>query len=83
MTSTDTIRIELQDGLAILSLAQPARGNPFDGAFGRDFKQALENTAAYSALSIALILPFSVGFGVLIYQVKLRGSAVRKLLWRV
>ena len=39
MTSTDTIRIELQDGLAILSLAQPARGNPFDGAFGRDFKQ--------------------------------------------
>src|SRR5438309_365331 len=39
MTSTDTLRLELQDGLAILSLAQPARGNPFDGAFGRDFKQ--------------------------------------------
>jgi len=39
--STDTIRVELQDGLAILGTppAQPARGNPFDGAFGRDFKQ--------------------------------------------
>ena len=39
MTSTDSIRVEMQDGLAIVSLAQAARGNPFDGAFARDFKQ--------------------------------------------
>ena len=39
MTSTDSIRVEWQDGLAILSLAQPARGNPFDGTFARDFLQ--------------------------------------------
>jgi 2-(1,2-epoxy-1,2-dihydrophenyl)acetyl-CoA isomerase len=39
MKSTDSIRVEFEDGLAILSLAQPARGNPIDGPFGRDFKQ--------------------------------------------
>lgn len=33
------IRLERQDGLAIVTLAQPARGNPFDGAFTRDFKR--------------------------------------------
>ena len=37
MTLTDSIRVEWQDGLAILSLAQPARGNPFDGSFASDF----------------------------------------------
>lgn len=39
MTSTSSIRVEQQDGLAIVSLAQPERGNPFDGDFTRDFKQ--------------------------------------------
>ena len=39
MKSTESIHVELQDGLAILTLSQPARGNPFDGAFGRDFKE--------------------------------------------
>ena len=39
MSSTPSIRVELQDGLAVVSLAQPARGNPFDGDFTRDFKQ--------------------------------------------
>lgn len=38
MKSTDSIRVEFEDGLAILSLAQPARGNPIDGQFGRNFK---------------------------------------------
>jgi len=38
-TQTESIRVEHQDGLAILTLAQPARGNPFDGTFTRDFKQ--------------------------------------------
>jgi 2-(1,2-epoxy-1,2-dihydrophenyl)acetyl-CoA isomerase len=38
-TQTESIRVERQDGLAIVTLAQPARGNPFDGTFTRDFKQ--------------------------------------------
>ena len=28
MNSTPTIRVEMQDGLAVVSLAQPGRGNP-------------------------------------------------------
>jgi 2-(1,2-epoxy-1,2-dihydrophenyl)acetyl-CoA isomerase len=39
MASTSSIRVEIQEGLATVSLAQPARGNPFDGDFTRDFKQ--------------------------------------------
>ena len=39
MQSTESIRVEFDDGLAILSLAQPARGNPIDGGFARDFKR--------------------------------------------
>jgi 2-(1,2-epoxy-1,2-dihydrophenyl)acetyl-CoA isomerase len=34
-----SIRLERQGALAIVTLAQPARGNPFDGAFTRDFKR--------------------------------------------
>ena len=34
-----TIRVEFDDGLATVSLCQPDRGNPFDGAFTRDFLQ--------------------------------------------
>jgi 2-(1,2-epoxy-1,2-dihydrophenyl)acetyl-CoA isomerase len=37
--STSTLRVEMQDGLAVVNLAQPARGNPIDGDFARDFKQ--------------------------------------------
>ena len=39
MDSTSSIRVEMLDGLAVVSLAQPARGNPFDDDFTRDFKQ--------------------------------------------
>ena len=39
---------------------------------GRDFKGALANTAIYTALSVLLILPLSVAFGLLVYQ-RLRG----------
>ncbi|MDM0015102.1 enoyl-CoA hydratase-related protein [Variovorax sp. J22P168] len=39
MSSTSSIRVEMQDGLAVVSLAQPERGNPFDGDFTQDFKQ--------------------------------------------
>ena len=37
MTSTSTIRLEMRGGLAVVSLAQPERGNPFDSDFTRDF----------------------------------------------
>ena len=33
-----SIRVEHDGGLAIVNLAQPARGNPFDGTFANDFK---------------------------------------------
>ncbi len=39
MNSTSSIRVDFDGGLAIVSLAQPERGNPFDGAFTRDFRQ--------------------------------------------
>ncbi len=39
MTSTPSIRVEMQGGLAFVNLAQPARGNPIDGDFARDFRQ--------------------------------------------
>ncbi|HSW16368.1 MAG TPA: enoyl-CoA hydratase-related protein [Ramlibacter sp.] len=39
-TSTQpSIRLERQGGLGIVTLAQAARANPFDGAFTRDFKR--------------------------------------------
>lgn len=41
MNSTPSMRVDLQDGLAIVSLAQPARGNPIDGDFARDFRQVV------------------------------------------
>jgi 2-(1,2-epoxy-1,2-dihydrophenyl)acetyl-CoA isomerase len=43
MTSTPSIRVERQGGLAIVNLAQPARGNPFDGDFARDFRQVFSD----------------------------------------
>ena len=36
--NTPSIRVERDGGLAIVNLAQPARGNPFDGTFTKDFK---------------------------------------------
>lgn len=39
MSSTGSIRVERDGGLAVVSLAQGARGNPFDGGFTADFKQ--------------------------------------------
>ncbi|WP_221938978.1 carbohydrate ABC transporter permease [Mycobacterium sp. KBS0706] len=46
------------------------------GSVGRDFRQAMANTALYAALSIALLLPLSVGFGVLVHQARLRGAGL-------
>lgn len=34
-----SVQLEWREGLAIVTLAQPERGNPFDGDFTRDFKQ--------------------------------------------
>ena len=35
---------------------------------GRDFKTALNNTAVYTLLSVAIILPLSIAFGLLVHQ---------------
>ena len=65
MNSTSSIRVETQGGLAIVSLAQPARGNPFDGDFTRDFKQVAlalwETTGLRAVLLRAEGTNFSVG----------------------
>ncbi|WP_213956885.1 enoyl-CoA hydratase-related protein [Variovorax sp. dw_954] len=55
MKSTESIRVELDDGLAILSLAQPARGNPIDGPFGRDFKQVASDLLDAPGLRAVLL----------------------------
>jgi 2-(1,2-epoxy-1,2-dihydrophenyl)acetyl-CoA isomerase len=55
INSTESIRVELQDGLAILNLAQPARGNPFDGTFTRDFKQVAADLWNLPALRAVLL----------------------------
>ena len=39
MNSTESLRVEMREGLAVLTMAQPKRGNPIDDAFTRDFKQ--------------------------------------------
>ena len=55
MKSTESIHVELQDGLAILTLAQPARGNPIDGAFGRDFKNVASELLNCAGLRAVLL----------------------------
>lgn len=47
-----------------------------DGSVGRDFRQALLNTLVYAAASIALILPLSVAFALLVHSAELRGSTI-------
>lgn len=42
MTTPSTIRVEMQKGLAIVNLAQPERGNPFDSNAARDFKEVIQ-----------------------------------------
>ncbi|PTE10584.1 carbohydrate ABC transporter permease [Mesorhizobium helmanticense] len=49
---------------------------------GRDFKGALLNTALYTALSVVLILPLSVAFGLMVYQRDVAGgTALRTVLF--
>jgi 2-(1,2-epoxy-1,2-dihydrophenyl)acetyl-CoA isomerase len=40
MDESAPVRVEIEDGLAVVSLAQGARGNPIDGAFTEAFKHA-------------------------------------------
>ena len=54
-TQTESIRVEHQDGLAIVTLAQPARGNPFDGTFTRDFKQVFADLWDSTGLRAVLL----------------------------
>src|SRR3954466_8933765 len=51
-------------------------------SIGRDFKGALVNTALYTLLSVLLILPLSVAFGLLVYQrLVAGGTALRTVLF--
>jgi multiple sugar transport system permease protein/sn-glycerol 3-phosphate transport system permease protein len=50
------------------------------GSVGRDFTQALKNTVIYAACSIAVILPLSVAFGLLVHQARLRGKTILRTL---
>jgi 2-(1,2-epoxy-1,2-dihydrophenyl)acetyl-CoA isomerase len=87
MRSTDSIRVEVEDGLAILTLAQPARGNPFDGPFGRDFKQVASDLLNGAGLRAVLPIPvvtavqgFAMGGGVALLagcDVVLAGASAR------
>lgn len=63
--ATESIHLERQDGLAIVTLAQPARGNPFDGRFTHDFKVIAAQLLDASDLRAVLLRAegpnFSVG----------------------
>lgn len=49
---------------------------------GRDFKRAFWNTAIYTGLSVAIILPLSVLLGLLVYQTRVAGGhALRAILF--
>ena len=63
---TDTIRLERKDGIAVVSLAQGARGNPFDGAFVRDFKQVFSDLwdDATATLRVVLLRAEGANFSV-------------------
>ena len=38
MKSTEAIQVKMTDGLAVVTLVQPSRGNPIDGEFARDLR---------------------------------------------
>ena len=49
---------------------------------GRDFKRAFLNTAIYTGLSVAIILPLSVMLGLLVHQTRVAGGhALRAILF--
>lgn len=62
--TTDSIRVERDGALAVVSLAQPARGNPIDGAFTRDFKQVAAALWNAQGLRAVLLRADGVNFSV-------------------
>jgi 2-(1,2-epoxy-1,2-dihydrophenyl)acetyl-CoA isomerase len=65
MEDNAPIRVELQDGLAVVTLSQAARGNPFDGSFTAAFKTVAAELWDAPALRAVLLRAdgknFSVG----------------------
>lgn len=51
-----------------------------NSSIGRDFKAALVNTLVYTALSVVLILPLSVAFGLLVHQKLAPGGIVLRTI---
>jgi len=47
---------------------------------GRDFKNALVNTALYTGGSVVLLLPLSVLFALLVYQDRVRGGVILRTI---
>lgn len=54
-TTTSPIRLEMHGGLAIVELAQPARGNPFDGDFTRRFGEVVGQLCDAPAVRAVLL----------------------------
>ena len=55
MTSASSLRVEMQQGLAVVSLAQSSRGNPIDGDLARDFKQLVQDLRDNPGLRAVLL----------------------------
>lgn len=52
--SYPSVQLEINEGLAIVTLAQPERGNPFDGDFTQDMKEAF--LALWDCTSLRAVL---------------------------
>jgi 2-(1,2-epoxy-1,2-dihydrophenyl)acetyl-CoA isomerase len=64
VTDTVSIRVEKNDGLATVSLDRAARGNPFDDAFTREFKQAFSDLWEDATLRAVLLRAEGANFSV-------------------
>lgn len=51
-----------------------------EGPVGRDFRKAFRNTVVYAGGSIAVMVPLSLAFGLLIHRVAVRGSGVLRAI---
>src|SRR5688572_6677837 len=55
MASTTSIQLEMRDGLGVVTLDQPARGNPFDGTFTREFREVFASLWDQPSLRAVLL----------------------------
>jgi 2-(1,2-epoxy-1,2-dihydrophenyl)acetyl-CoA isomerase len=62
VNSTESLRVEMREGLAVLTMAQPQRGNPIDDAFTRDFKQVALDLWNNESLRAVLLLADGANF---------------------